>query len=307
MTSPLDVGRLRLLREVGLRGSIAGCGPRGGPHPVGGVAAARRARARDRRRAAGPLAARGRADRGRRRRWRRGPSRCSTCSPPPGPTSTGWPGSLGRPRRASRRWPAPRRPSCPRPSGRCARPPPGIEVTVVAAEPERGIGLLLTGDVDLAVVDEYDYVPLALPEAAVVRELGVEPLVVVRPAGPARRRGRRSPSWPTPTGSCRPRTPPAAGPSGRPAGPPASSRGCGGRPTTCCCSSGPSPHGHGVAVLPRRSVPADAAGVDVRPPAASRRSPAGWSRWPGPARPPGRSCARCSTRCPSSAAKASGR
>src|SRR5206468_7057282 len=60
---------------------------------------------------------------------------------------------------------------------------PGIEVTVTSAEPERGLGLLLAGDVDVAVVDEYDYVPLALPEHVLVRELAREPLVVVRPRG----------------------------------------------------------------------------------------------------------------------------
>ena len=75
---------------------------------------------------------------------------------------------------------------------------PGIEVTVTSAEPERGLGLLLAGDVDLAIVDEYDYVPLALPEHALVRELCTEPLVVVRPRGARprtdrldRRTGRR--------------------------------------------------------------------------------------------------------------------
>jgi len=65
---------------------------------------------------------------------------------------------------------------------------PGIEVGVRAAEPERAIGMLLAGDVDLAVVDEYDHVPLALPDTAVARQLLVEPLVVVRPAGQGRRR-----------------------------------------------------------------------------------------------------------------------
>lgn len=60
---------------------------------------------------------------------------------------------------------------------------PGIEVSVVAAEPGRGIGLLLAGDADLAVVDEYDHVPLAVPDTAVVRELAVESLVLVQPVG----------------------------------------------------------------------------------------------------------------------------
>lgn len=57
----------------------------------------------------------------------------------------------------------------------------GVTVSVTAVEPDRGIGLLLTGDVDIAVVDEYDHVPLALPQWAAVRALGTERLVLVRP------------------------------------------------------------------------------------------------------------------------------
>jgi molybdate transport repressor ModE-like protein len=70
---------------------------------------------------------------------------------------------------------------------------PGIAVTVTAAEPARALDLLLAGDVDLAVVDEYDHVPLAVPEYVVARELCAEPLVAVLPAG-WRGRGRRRPS-----------------------------------------------------------------------------------------------------------------
>jgi len=40
---------------------------------------------------------------------------------------------------------------------------PGVEVSVVVAEPLAALDLLLADDVDIAVVDEYDYVPLALP------------------------------------------------------------------------------------------------------------------------------------------------
>jgi DNA-binding transcriptional LysR family regulator len=150
---------------------------------------------------------------------------------------------------------------------------PGIDVAVVAAEPERGIALLLTGDVDIAVVDEYDYVPLALPEAAVVRELGIEPLVVVRPAGAPRRRGDLSQlaeaDWVMPPEDAA----------------------CGRAVRAACRTVGFEPRvrwetddmlllvravadGHGVAVLPRLSVPADVQGVDVRPlrePALTRR------------------------------------
>jgi DNA-binding transcriptional LysR family regulator len=65
---------------------------------------------------------------------------------------------------------------------------PGIAVSVAAAEPLRALNLLVAGDVDLALVDEYDYVPLALPDFVVARELCSEPLVVVVPSGwPGRR------------------------------------------------------------------------------------------------------------------------
>ncbi len=130
---------------------------------------------------------------------------------------------------------------------------PGVEVSVVAAEPERGMGLLLSGDVDLAVVDEYDFVPLALPEAAVVRKLDTEALVIVRPVRDAQR-GRSlsdlaGADWIMP--------PEAAA--------------CGRAVRAACRTAGFEPRvrwetddllllvravadGHGVAVLPRRSV-----------------------------------------------------
>jgi molybdate transport repressor ModE-like protein len=60
---------------------------------------------------------------------------------------------------------------------------PAVEPSVRAAEPQQALGLLLAGDVDVAVVDEYDYVPLALPENTVVRELCSEPLLLVAPSG----------------------------------------------------------------------------------------------------------------------------
>jgi DNA-binding transcriptional LysR family regulator len=58
---------------------------------------------------------------------------------------------------------------------------PGIEWGVSVAEPAQALALLVAGDVDLAVVDEYDYVPLALPDYVVARQLCVEPLVAVVP------------------------------------------------------------------------------------------------------------------------------
>ncbi|MDQ2750966.1 MAG: LysR substrate-binding domain-containing protein [Actinomycetota bacterium] len=68
---------------------------------------------------------------------------------------------------------------------------PDVSVSVTAAEPSQALRLLVAGDVDLAVVDEYDYVPLALPEFVVARELGTEPLVAVGAAGSF---GRRRPA-----------------------------------------------------------------------------------------------------------------
>src|SRR5580765_1025242 len=63
---------------------------------------------------------------------------------------------------------------------------PGVGVAVRVAEPATSLDLLLAGDVDVAVVDEYDGVPLALPEACVRTELARDPMVVVRPSGARR-------------------------------------------------------------------------------------------------------------------------
>lgn len=60
---------------------------------------------------------------------------------------------------------------------------PGIDLAVTVAEPARALVALSAGDIDLAVVDEYDYVPLALPEAVVGRFLCAESLVLVVPSG----------------------------------------------------------------------------------------------------------------------------
>jgi DNA-binding transcriptional LysR family regulator len=56
---------------------------------------------------------------------------------------------------------------------------PGVALTVIVAEPAHGLELLTTDDVDLAVVDEYDYVPLAMPEHFAATDLCAEPLVLV--------------------------------------------------------------------------------------------------------------------------------
>jgi molybdate transport repressor ModE-like protein len=141
---------------------------------------------------------------------------------------------------------------------------PGLDVCVAAAEPARALDLLVAGDVDLAVVDEYDYVPLALPDFVVGRELCAEPLVLVRPAGTPRRRALAlsdlaDEEWVMPPEDAA----------------------CGLAVRSACRAEGFEPRvrwetddmlllaravaaGHGVAVLPRLSVPTDAAGVEVR-------------------------------------------
>lgn len=140
---------------------------------------------------------------------------------------------------------------------------PAIEVSVVAAEPGRGIGLLLSGDVDVAVVDEYDLVPLALPETAVIRELDTEPLVAVLPAGAKQRpvtlAELADADWVLPPEDAA----------------------CGRAVRAACRTAGFEPRarwetddmlllaravaaGHGVTVLPRRSVAEGVAGIAVR-------------------------------------------
>ncbi|MDP9118037.1 MAG: LysR family transcriptional regulator [Actinomycetota bacterium] len=145
---------------------------------------------------------------------------------------------------------------------------PGIAVSVRTAEPAHAFDVLMDSDVDLAVVDEYDHVPLALPELVVARQLCAEALVLVASSGSL---GRRRPrlaelaqaDWVMP--------PEYAA--------------CGQAVRSACRASGFEPrvrwetddmlllvravaHGHGIAVLPRMSVEAacgPAPGVDVWP------------------------------------------
>jgi molybdate transport repressor ModE-like protein len=140
-----------------------------------------------------------------------------------------------------------------------------LDVAVTAAEPDAALERLLAGDADVAVVDEYDYVPLALPEFVVARELRTERLVAVVPAG-----------WPGPQR-----------PSLRHLADvewvmPPDDAACGLAVRTACRSAGFEPRvrwtsddmlvlaravaaGHGVAVLPLLSVADEVRGLDVRP------------------------------------------
>jgi DNA-binding transcriptional LysR family regulator len=141
---------------------------------------------------------------------------------------------------------------------------PGIEVGVRAAEPAQALRLLVAGELDLAVVDEYDYVPLALPEAVVVRELCTEPLVAVAAVGAL---GRRRPAL--------------ADLAGRDWVMPPDDAACGLAVRSACRAEGFEPRvrwetddmlllvraveaGHGVAVLPRLSVAGTVARVELR-------------------------------------------
>ncbi len=54
-----------------------------------------------------------------------------------------------------------------------------LELTVTVAEPARSIDQLLNGDLDLAVVDVYDGVPISVPDYLLATDLCTEPLVVV--------------------------------------------------------------------------------------------------------------------------------
>jgi molybdate transport repressor ModE-like protein len=138
---------------------------------------------------------------------------------------------------------------------------PGIELAVDVAEPSRALALLIAGDVDLAVVDEYDYVPLALPDFVVARPLCAEPLVLTVPSG-----------W---SGAARPALADLAGE--RWVMPPDEAA-CGQAVRAACRAAGFEPAvrwtsddmlvlaravaaGHGIAVLPELSVAHDAAAV----------------------------------------------
>jgi molybdate transport repressor ModE-like protein len=58
-----------------------------------------------------------------------------------------------------------------------------LDLTVVVAEPARSIEDLLNGDLDVAVVDVYDGVPVPMPDYLAATDLCTEPLVVVGAPG----------------------------------------------------------------------------------------------------------------------------
>lgn len=140
---------------------------------------------------------------------------------------------------------------------------PGIVVSVLAAEPTQSLALLHAGDVDMAVVDEYEAAPFAVPDQFQADDLCSEDLVVVAPqgilpAGSVRLADLAELDWVMPP----------------------TEAACGAAVRAACRREGFEPRvrwetddmllleravaaGHGVAVLPRLAVAA-AAQVDVR-------------------------------------------
>jgi molybdate transport repressor ModE-like protein len=58
-----------------------------------------------------------------------------------------------------------------------------LELTVTVAEPARTIDQLLNGDLDIALVDVYDGVPVPVPDYLQATDLCTEPLVVISAVG----------------------------------------------------------------------------------------------------------------------------
>jgi DNA-binding transcriptional LysR family regulator len=143
---------------------------------------------------------------------------------------------------------------------------PGIELRVIAAEPATSVAMLAAGDADVAVVDEYDFVPLALPDHVHVESLLRESLVLV---GPPKASGRS-------LASDQPSAPVALSELARASWVmPPDDAACGAAVRAACRSAGFEPDvrwvtddmlllvravaiGHGVAVLPRLAVNAGA-------------------------------------------------
>jgi molybdate transport repressor ModE-like protein len=148
---------------------------------------------------------------------------------------------------------------------------PGIDISVTVAEPVHTLRLLECDDVDIAIVDDYDYAPLALPGPAGVTELGDEPLCAVTADGTTHDdlAGCADRVWVMPPDEAA----------------------CGRAVRLACRASGFEPKvrwtsddvlvlaravadGHGIAVLPRSAVPAEVGGLTITPlrrPALRRR------------------------------------
>ena len=170
MTSaPLDVGRLRLLREVGMRGTIAAAARELGLTPSAvsqQLAVLERETGTalvDRSPAGGPLTGAGHALAARAGEVLDVLSAARADLDRLG-GAPGGPVTIAAVASAALRFVSAA-------ADRLAVDHPGIQLRVEVAEPARALALLRTGDADLAVVDEYDYVPLALPDSVVAAPL----------------------------------------------------------------------------------------------------------------------------------------
>jgi molybdate transport repressor ModE-like protein len=150
-----------------------------------------------------------------------------------------------------------------------------LELTVTVAEPARSIDQLLNGDVDIAIVDVYDGVPVPVPDYLLATDLCTEPLVVVSAPGALPGRGAVALSQLSGADWVMPPLEAA----------------CGQAVRFGCRAEGFEPRvrwetddmlllvravaaGHGIAVLPRLAVADNVAEIEIRPlaePAMSRR------------------------------------
>jgi molybdate transport repressor ModE-like protein len=273
MTSPdLDVGRLRLLREVGLRGTIAGAARELGLTPsavsqqlavlereAGTALVDRSPRGVSLTGAGHALAARAREVLDVLAAARADLDRLSG--------SLGGPVSIAAVASAAVSFVSDA-------ARELALTVPGITLDVGVAEPTRALALLLAGDADIAVIDEYDYVPLAVPDFVVSRSLCVDPLMLTVPvAWPGVRTAAgwtgTAPTTLTELADAEWVMPPV-------------DAACGLAVRSACRAVGFEPRvrwtsddmlvlvravaaGHGIAVLPRLAIAVDAAAVELSP------------------------------------------
>lgn len=141
-----------------------------------------------------------------------------------------------------------------------------LELTVTVAEPGRSIDQLLEGDLDIAVVDVYDGVPVPVPDYLLSTDLCTEQLVVVSAVGALPGRGAVRLSALSDVNWVMPPLDAA----------------CGQAVRFACRAEGFEPRvrwetddmlllvravsaGHGVAVLPRLAVADNVAEIEIRP------------------------------------------
>jgi molybdate transport repressor ModE-like protein len=150
-----------------------------------------------------------------------------------------------------------------------------LELSVTVTEPARSIDQLLNGDVDIAIVDVYDGVPVPVPDYLLSTDLCTEPLVVVSAVGALPGRGALTLAELAGAGWVMPPLDAA----------------CGQAVRFACRAEGFEPQvrwetddmlllvravaaGHGIAVLPRLAVADNVAEIEIRPlaePSMSRR------------------------------------